>query len=99
MSQKIPTIAYRTAQKQGMYLFVHAQHKWEDLPEALRQQFISPEEVTRFEMTPERRLANADGKRVWEALHTNGFYLQMPSDKAELVEDRWIAEREAGTGH
>jgi uncharacterized protein YcgL (UPF0745 family) len=49
-------------------------------------------------MTPNKRLARADSQKVWDALSTQGYYLQMPpSDPNELKarEDAYISQLES----
>lgn len=96
----ITTSTYRHNRKENTYLFIAHSTKWETLPEALRQQFSLDAKVIDFEMTPTKKLARSDSKQVWNALTTQGYYLQMPpSDPNALqaLEDAFISKIESGT--
>lgn len=97
MTQVIPTSTYRHNKKEATYLYVAQSFKWEQLPEALQQQFVVSNKVIDFDMSPERKLARADSHSVYQALSTQGYYLQLPpSDPNALqaLEDRWVAEQQ-----
>jgi uncharacterized protein YcgL (UPF0745 family) len=92
--------SYRHNRKENTYLFVVQTVKWDELPEALQQQFSTAAKVIDFEMTPTRKLARADSQQVWQALTTQGYYLQMPpADPYALQaqEDAFISKTEAST--
>ena len=94
----IETIAYRHEKKEGMFLFIRHNLAWQTLPDPLQQQFAHKSEVTRFVMTPTRKLARADSATVWQALNDQGYYLQMPPsdpNAQQVAEDEWIAAQEA----
>jgi uncharacterized protein YcgL (UPF0745 family) len=94
----IATSTYRHNSKENTYLFVVSTLKWETLPEPLRQQFSDDAKVIDFDMTPNKKLARADSQKVWDALSTQGYYLQMPpSDPNELKarEDAYISQLES----
>ncbi len=98
MSAVIPTSTYRHAKKEATYLYLSQKLGWEKLPEALQQQFPNSHHVIDFDMHPERKLARADSQKVYQALLSDGYYLQLPpSDPAALqaMEDRWVSEQQA----
>lgn len=98
MTQPIATTTYRHTKKEGTYLFIDQKLPWEKLPAALQSEFSPDNKVVDFEMTPERKLARASGQTVYEALKTQGYYLQMPpSDPTALqqMEDSWVAAQQA----
>jgi hypothetical protein len=101
-SSSITTTTYRHNRKENTYLFVAQNMKWEDLPEALRQQFSVDAKVIDFDMSPSRKLARSDSKVVWTALTTQGYYLQMPPsdpNALQMMEDAFISKIESGNTH
>lgn len=97
MSSIIPTSTYRHCKKEATYLFVVKDFDWNKLPDALQQQFIKENHVTDFDMTIDRKLARAEGKKVFQALQSEGYYLQLPpSDLSvlQLQEDRWVSDQQ-----
>lgn len=96
-NSSIATSTYRHNKKENTYLFVANNTQWDDLPEALRQQFSLDAKVIDFDMTPTRKLARADNQQVWTALSTQGYYLQMPPSDAnalQAMEDAFISKIE-----
>ena len=63
-----------------MYLYVNKQDDFEDIPEALLQQFGNPVFVMQLELSVERKLARADAQTVINNLDQQGFHLQMPPE-------------------
>jgi hypothetical protein len=64
-----------------MYLFLPDSDREDirqDLPDELLQITGRLEKVMQLELTPDRKLARADAKKVMTALEQQGFYLQMP---------------------
>lgn len=95
--EPILTIAYRHPKKEGMFLFLRQDFDVKKLPIELSSQFLPLNEVIRFEMTADKKLARAPSQQVWQALNEHGYYLQMPpSDLSSLyqAEENWIAEHE-----
>jgi uncharacterized protein YcgL (UPF0745 family) len=69
---------YRSKRKPDHYLFSDRPNELEHVPAAL-QALLSPLDlVMSLELTPARRLANADTTAVLTALRQKGFYLQIP---------------------
>lgn len=86
MSQSIDCIIYRSRLKDGMYLYLRADHPYAELPEALRQRMgRDPEEAMRLTLTPERTLARSDAVKVMASLTEQGFYVQMPPTEEYLA--------------
>jgi uncharacterized protein YcgL (UPF0745 family) len=69
---------YRSSRREEMYLYVDRQRDLADVPDVLLRQFGTPVEVMTLLLTPEKKLARADGATVLEQIATQGFYLQMP---------------------
>lgn len=59
-----------------------------DLPEAILGLMGELEFVIEFELTSDRKLAQAEAKQVLADIQAQGFYLQMPKKDMRAVEDR-----------
>jgi hypothetical protein len=88
---KLITNVYRSKRKEGMYLYIEKSAGVENLPAALLKQFGTPEHAMVLVLTPEKKLANADIRKVIKAVQTEGFYLQMPSKNDQMMAE--IAEK------
>lgn len=69
---------YRCARQADMYLYLRADSKPEDLPEALLKLTGKLTRVMSLQLTPQRKLARVDVTKVIEKIASDGYYLQMP---------------------
>ncbi len=69
---------YRSKKEEGMYLYTKKSQGLVDVPEVLLKRFGVPEPAMVLNLTPEKKLARADCKKVMAALDGAGYYLQMP---------------------
>lgn len=69
---------YRSARREGMYLYVRASDGLEGLPAELLAQFGRAEQAMILPLTPERRLARADAGAILRAIDERGYFLQLP---------------------
>lgn len=69
---------FRSARREGHYLFVDVTEGLARVPEPLLLHFGRPEPALRLNLNPARRLAQADAAAVLDAIAEQGFYLQMP---------------------
>lgn len=69
---------YRSARREGHYLFVDLAEGLARVPQALLQHFGQPEPALRLRLDRDRRLAAADAGAVLDAIAEQGFYLQLP---------------------
>ena len=74
---KILCDIYKTASKEGMYLYVSREDKLTRVPEFLLQRFAKPILVTTMLLSEKKKLAQADVLKVMSEIVDNGFYLQM----------------------
>jgi len=98
MLNMISTSTYRHHKKEATYLYVSQQFGWEKLPEALQQQFPKDHLVIDFDMSPERKLARVDGTKVYDALASEGYFLQLPPadpNALQALEDHWVSKQQA----
>lgn len=71
---------YRSARKEGMYIYLAGEGDFERIPEALRGRIGRLDPVMELELSSQRYLAHADVGKVMQALRDQGFYLQMPPE-------------------
>jgi uncharacterized protein YcgL (UPF0745 family) len=69
---------YKTSRRLDMYLYVDFRDDLERVPEALLEQFGSPELALSLNLSSDRTLARADASEVLSSIRENGYYLQMP---------------------
>lgn len=83
MNLKLFVDIYRSSKKEGMYLYVIKDANLDELPELLQKEFSKRELAMSIELTPEKKLATADARKVMASIEEQGYYLQMPP-RAEL---------------
>ncbi len=69
---------YRSKKKQGSYLYITERNNFEKVPKELMTLLGNPEFSFEFELTEDKKLANADVKDVIQHLRDDGFFLQLP---------------------
>lgn len=69
---------YKSSKKDLLYLYSTKLDDFSDIPEALMTEFGVPIYVLELELTPERKLAQVDTKKVLSSLETKGYFLQLP---------------------
>lgn len=77
---------YKSRKDEEMYLFISREEKFERVPEVLLTRFNDSAPVTSFVLTPDRKLARADAAKVISSIEEQGFYLQMPPRKSDLMD-------------
>lgn len=88
MSEKkeIACAIYKTAKRDGLYLYVKEQGSFLDVPDEVMQQFPVPEHVFDLELSKNRPLAREDVLLVMNNLETQGFHLQMPPKNEDPID-------------
>jgi hypothetical protein len=66
-------------------LYITKQDDFSAVPEELLHSFGVLEFVLEMELTPERKLAKEDSKKVLESLAAKGFFVQLPPQTHQLV--------------
>lgn len=82
---------YKGTKKQDHFLYLHQQIGSADsaeLPQALLDLLGELEFVIEFDLSPDRKLPNADSASVIAQLKDKGYFLQMPK------ESMWQAEEQ-----
>lgn len=75
---KIICDVYKSLKKQDVYIYVNKTDGLTRVPELLLEHFGKPHHTLTLVLTPERKLARTNGKKVLDAISEQGFYLQMP---------------------
>lgn len=86
MSDKHLISIYRSSKRDGMYVFVPRETDPASLPPSLLTHFGHPVHAMDLVLTPERQLARVEATDVLQAIHDQGFYLQMPPNPHENTE-------------
>lgn len=76
---------YRSERRPDTYLYLPQADDFSAVPEALLRLFGEASFALEFELTPERRLAQAEPTQVMASLRDQGFYLQMPPANQALA--------------
>ena len=76
---------YKSAKKDQTYLFVKTRDDFSSVPEALMQTFGTPTLVTLTNLATKTKLAFADLAKVKTNLNEQGYYLQLPPPKEDLL--------------
>lgn len=69
---------YKSLKKGDTFLYLGEKDHFNLLPEGLLILFGKPSFVLEFDLTKDRKLAQADAKQVMAGLHEHGYYLQFP---------------------
>ena len=69
---------YKSNKKQGAYLYIKQKDKFENVPEALLNQFGAPQFVMVLDLAKRAQLAGANIEKVRASLEKDGFFLQLP---------------------
>ncbi|MDP7592994.1 MAG: YcgL domain-containing protein [Litorilituus sp.] len=76
---------YKSTKKEQTYLFVKTRDDFSAVPDALMSTFGSPILVTLTNLATKEKLAFADIEKVKTNLTGQGFYLQLPPPKEDLL--------------
>ena len=71
-------LVYRSTRRPDTYLLTDRGDSFDHIPAALLEHLGRLELAFEFTLTPERRLARTDGRRVMEHIERDGYYLQLP---------------------
>ncbi len=78
-------VIYKGPRKADTYLYVEGEGGLERVPASLLELLGPLTKVMALELTPERRLAQADVGEVMTALRERGYYLQLPPGEERSV--------------
>lgn len=77
---------YKSAKKLETYLFVKQRDDFSAVPAPLMSMFGTPTLVTVMNLADKEKLALADIEKVKENLNEQGFYLQLPPPKENMLD-------------
>ncbi|WDE09900.1 YcgL domain-containing protein [Thalassomonas haliotis] len=76
---------YRSPKKEHTYLFIKQRDDFSDVPAPLMSTFGTPQLVTLVNLASKEKLALADIEKVKTKLTEQGYYLQLPPPKEDLL--------------
>ncbi len=76
---------YKSTKKEQTYLFVKMRDDFSPVPEPLMLTFGTPTLVTLTNLATKEKLAFADLEKVKASLNSQGYYLQLPPPKEDLL--------------
>jgi uncharacterized protein YcgL (UPF0745 family) len=74
---------YKGPKKINHYLYVEKEDDFSRVPKALLELLGDLQLVIALELSPKRKLAQADVMQVMKQLKEQGYYFQMPPDTSE----------------
>jgi hypothetical protein len=78
---------YKSLKKTDSYLYVEKTDDFSKVPEALMKMFGRPQLVMTIDLDKREKLGIADLEKVKQELVDNGFYLQLPPPKENLLDE------------
>ncbi|MFC3094967.1 YcgL domain-containing protein [Alteromonas sediminis] len=84
---------YKTAKKDGLYLYVPEKGKFDSVPDTLMAQIGQPKLVMMLPLDNDKSLASVDKQTLIDQLNEKGFYLQLPPQSED-----WLAEHRIALG-
>lgn len=79
--------AYKSNKKDELYVFVDKNKGLDILPAEFLVMFGETQFVTEFELTPDRKLGRENPEKVYQALKSKGYFVQMPPNEVEKLSD------------
>ncbi len=76
---------YRSKHKQGLYLYLVEKDDFSQVPESLLKMLGETTFSFEFDLSENRKLVRAEALEVIRNMKENGFFLQMPPAKDELL--------------
>lgn len=76
---------YRSEKKQGMFLYLSKKDDFSCVPESLIKLLGETTYSFEFDLSKDRKLVKVEATEVMKNMDTNGYFLQMPPPKSELL--------------
>jgi len=76
---------YRSNTKQGMYLYLTDKDDFDCVPDSLLKLLGNITFSFEFDLSKNRKLVKAEASEVIRLITENGYFLQMPPPKSELL--------------
>lgn len=87
---------YRSEKKEGLYIYVEKGYDLKTLPKVILDKVGRLERAMIMLLTPEKKLARAKVENVVAAIEEQGFYLQLPPQldqyMQEIVNDKLTSQ-------
>lgn len=85
VATRMQAYVYKSLNKSETYVYLAKRDDFDVLPASVRAPLGTLQFVLAVDLTPERRLAQADATQVREQLVENGFFLQFPPSPARVI--------------
>ena len=79
----ITVSSYKSPKKDQLFLFVPQSDGLTKLPKELLVMFGEPKHVIDFDLSLERKMPRGDADTILAALHSKGYFMQMPPNEIE----------------
>ena len=76
---------YRSNKKPGMFLYLVEKDDFSQVPESLMKLLGEIVFSFEFDLSKDRKLVKAEAEEVLRIMNENGYFLQMPPAKSELL--------------
>ncbi len=76
---------YRSEKKQGMFLYLSNKDDFSCVPESLLKLLGETTYSFEFDLSKDRKLVKIEASEVMKTMNENGYFLQMPPPKSELL--------------
>lgn len=76
---------YRSEKKQGMFLYLSKKNDFSCVPESLLKLLGETTYSFEFDLSKDRKLVKVEAIEVMKTMNKNGYFLQMPPPKSELL--------------
>jgi uncharacterized protein YcgL (UPF0745 family) len=76
---------YRSNLKAGMYLYLSEKDDFSNVPESLMKLLGDMDFSFEFDLSKGRKLVKAEAEEVLRIMSENGYFLQMPPPKSDLL--------------
>lgn len=80
---------YRSNNKPGLYLYLKEKDNFNEVPESLIRLLGETKFSFEFDLERNRKLVRAEAKEVLRIMKENGYFLQMPPPKSDILEKEY----------
>ncbi|HIQ15488.1 MAG TPA: YcgL domain-containing protein [Leucothrix sp.] len=80
---------YRSNNKPGLYLYLKEKDNFNEVPESLIRLLGETKFSFEFDLGKNRKLVRAEAKEVLRIMKENGYFLQMPPPKSDILEKEY----------
>ena len=79
---------YRSNKQKGMYLYLGEKDNFSRVPESLINLLGDMDFTFEFNLSKGRKLVRAEATEVMRIIKENGYFLQMPPPKGDLLREK-----------